>query len=105
MGRGKGPRPSQGLIIFPFGRSLNIEAPMPYFAVFGTPLSDPFRLDGSEYSAELDAGNDNDAMAEAERHFQPHLLALHWYPTRDRVPAEFRLVVDYEELAREAFNE
>ena len=79
---------------------------MPYYAIFGTPLSNPFALDssGSEYSAELDADNDDDARAEAEKHFQPHLLALHWYPTRDRKPADGRTVVDYEDLAREEFE-
>lgn len=76
---------------------------MPYYAIFSTPLSNPFALDGtgSEYSAELDAETDEDAMAEAERHLQPHLLAIHWYPTRDKEPADGRTVVDYEDLAIE----
>ena len=76
---------------------------MPYYAIFATPLSNPFSLDwsGSEYSAELDAENAADAMAEAEKQFQPHVLAVHWYPTREKKLDEGRTVVDYEELEKE----
>ena len=60
---------------------------------------------GSEYSTELDAETDEDAMAEAERHFQPHLLAIHWHPTREKRINEGRTAVDYEDLAREELGE
>lgn len=76
---------------------------MPYYAIFATPLSNPFALDwsGSEYSTELDADNDADAMTEAEKQFQPFLLAIHWYPTREKKLDEGRTVIDYEEVEKD----
>lgn len=75
---------------------------MPYYAIFATPLDRPFALDGSgsEYSAELDAESDDAAYLEAERHFQPNLLAIHYYPTRDKTVAEGRTLIDYEDVER-----
>lgn len=74
---------------------------MPYYAVFATPLASSFRpiRQGSEYSAELDATTDEAAMDEAERHFEPFLLAVHHYETRERKPDQGRTVIDYEDEA------
>lgn len=75
---------------------------MPYYAIFATPLSDfPFPIaPDDEYSAELRGETDDAALREAESQFQPFLLAVHYYATRERRLEGFRTIADYEAVAR-----